>query len=267
MFTVIDVTDWQLDVNHGIFPIGARDKEMIWSPKEGVGSPFKANWPYLFKQSIVKYPDQYWTEVVAFIVGKHLGVEVPSVMPAVKNKNASQVICGALIEWFYDQKQDKEKLHPAGDFFKKLIHDFDDKEGKQHNLIDLKVILQRFVDDGRLITDSLKWLLDMMLFDVLIGNTDRHQENWGFVFQSDGKVRLTPLFDNGTALGHERFTERVVGWYDNELTKYIKKGKHHLRDSRGQPRKRIKHFPMSDFLNLLALPTLDHLHEKTRSLN
>ena len=28
----IDVSNWVRDEHHGIFPVGARDKEMIWSP-------------------------------------------------------------------------------------------------------------------------------------------------------------------------------------------------------------------------------------------
>jgi hypothetical protein len=36
-----------------------------------------------------------------------------------------------------------------------------------------------------------------MFFDALIGNTDRHHENWGLI----NNERLSPLYDNGISLG------------------------------------------------------------------
>lgn len=37
------------------------------------------------------------------------------------------------------------------------------------------------------------------VFDFLIGNTDRHQNNWGFV-QKEGVLSLAPLYDNSSSL-------------------------------------------------------------------
>lgn len=41
----------------------------------------------------------------------------------------------------------------------------------------------------------------MMIFDMLIGNTDRHQQNWGIVKNSENEfVSMSPLYDNGSSL-------------------------------------------------------------------
>jgi hypothetical protein len=49
-----------------------------------------------------------------------------------------------------------------------------------------------------------------LTFDALIGNTDRHQDNWGIIItrQTEApnkikKMRISPVFDNGTSMGHE----------------------------------------------------------------
>lgn len=48
--------------------------------------------------------------------------------------------------------------------------------------------------------------IDMMLFDFLIGNRDRHQNNWAFLLPIEDKektvirVRPCPLYDNGSSL-------------------------------------------------------------------
>lgn len=181
MYQVIDVTEWMVDEEHGIFPIGARDKQMIWSPEFDVQEGIKPDWPYLFKESISRYPDQYWTELVAYIVSKYLDVEVPRVFPAVINTEDG-VVCGSLIEWFYDVHT--ERFMHAGTYFKRLIPDFDEKTGKEHNLADMNMFIRGLSLKAGLVTNRLMWMADMALFDALIGNTDRHQENWGGYFLS-----------------------------------------------------------------------------------
>ena len=241
LVAAIDVTDWMGDEHHAIFPVGARDKEMIWSPSERGDDRVKNNWPYLFKESIFRYPDQYWTELVAYIVSKYLNVDVPKVFPAIK-RTEEGIVCGSLIEWFYDVET--ERFIHAGSYFKRIISNFDDKTGKEHNLVDMNMFIRGLSMHASLTTDRLKWIADMALFDALIGNTDRHQENWGVIFLSDKTSRLSPLFDNGTALGHERFLDKIMGWDKNRLKMYVKKGCHHLRLNRENTTKRIQHIDL-----------------------
>lgn len=235
----INVDAWQVDEEHAIFPIGARDKRMLWSPVEPLPQ-IKPGWPYLFKLSRDSYPDQFWMEIVAWIIGNHIGIDVPKALPATSHDEDGNVVCGALLEWFYDPTS--HNFVHAADFFHKLIPDFDDDMGTQHNLADLSLICRAYARFANLRTDWQSWLFDFLLFDTLIGNTDRHQENWGIVFLPDpGGTVLSPLFDNGTSLGHERFPERVRGWTTSTLDGYISKGRHHIRSVRSKPQERIGH--------------------------
>lgn len=74
---------------------------------------------------------------------------------------------------------------------------------------------------------------DMLLFDALIGNTDRHQDNWGLLWQTTNnklKVRIAPVFDNGTSLGYEILERNMGGFYNpDRMRSYINKGRHHIR--------------------------------------
>lgn len=79
------------------------------------------------------------------------------------------------------------------------------------------------------------------VFDALIGNTDRHQDNWGIIIAAnynDSKqdkpviksVRISPVFDNGTSMGHEISSKKFKGFEDkNRVRKYILKGHHHMK--------------------------------------
>ena len=120
-----------------------------------------------------------------------------------------------------------------------VIPDYDRKRGTQHNFQTIITICEEFVTGGQLQPNWMQYWAEVFLFDALIGNTDRHQDNWGFVVtlnQSEEiSSRLAPIFDNGTSLGHERFTDKVAQWNDDRFNEYIAKGQHHMKWSINDP--------------------------------
>lgn len=74
--------------------------------------------------------------------------------------------------------------------------------------------------------DMLTELAGYMVLDALIGNTDRHHENWGLLLHLQASPRtlvlsVAPSFDHASSLGRELRDERRiellaggrVGWY------------------------------------------------------
>ena len=243
---LFDVADWEVDSEFAVFPQGARAKDAVFAPDMPTDPVIVGGKRYLFKRSKKSYPDQFWGEVVAYRIGCLLGVQVPPAFVAYTSKTDH---CAALIEWFYTDS--KELLVMGGDFLQKIHPDFDRKYGTQHNLFDNSILLQAFTRNKMLETNWRQWWVDALLFDTLIGNTDRHQDNWGLIFYQSGnesKCKLTPLFDNGTSLGHERFPKLVQNWLDSDIERYItniKKACHHAKWSMAADRPVIKgHFEL-----------------------
>lgn len=233
---LIDVALWEPDAEFAVFPQGARAKEAVFSPSAPNDLVITPNKRYLFKRSKKSYPDQFWGEIVAYRVGCLLDIDVP---PAFAAWNSNSEHCAALIEWFYVDGEEVSSL--AGDFLLKLYPDFDREKGQNHNLRHITVMLRAFAQHGLLEKKKWRqWWADALMFDALIGNTDRHQDNWGFLFSIDQTkevpARLMPLFDNGTSLGHERFLDRVATWSPSDFLRYIQKGKHHVSWSLDEPR-------------------------------
>lgn len=74
-------------------------------------------------------------------------------------------------------------------------------------------------------------LSEYMVFDALIGNTDRHHENWGFRFRlghAEGEFPLSiaPSFDHASSLGRECLDERCNKILrENRVADYVRAGR------------------------------------------
>lgn len=67
----------------------------------------------------------------------------------------------------------------------------DIKTGEKYSLEMIKNVLNEF--------ELFEEFLPVLVFDFLIGNTDRHQSNWAFLME-DKTITLSPLYDNSSSL-------------------------------------------------------------------
>ena len=130
----IDISDWKGYDEFEIYPQGARDKSLLISPAQSEYEFLIPNHRYLFKRSFQhksrNYPEQYWTEIIAYRIGCLMKVPVPPAFVALDSTNN---VCGALIEWFLDYPdQPEERRTPGGDIMVNLISDYDRKKGRHH---------------------------------------------------------------------------------------------------------------------------------------
>ena len=209
----------------GMYPKGARNKSCYISPTlmPQELSFLKPEYYYLFKESNDRYPWQFWIEIIAYRLGEFMKIKVP---PAYVGYNESEDKFGALIEWFYEE----EYSYIDGSMvMKHQVENYDTKKGIQHNL---ESILEFIKHEP----DAIQHWAKVLLFDSIIGNNDRHQDNWGIVYKKDGDsfkdIHFSPAFDNGTSMGHEILEEKFVNFNDrNRLKTYIlnDKAKHHMK--------------------------------------
>lgn len=232
-----DVADWEPDEEYPYFPEGSRDKRLLRCPGNVTHPALIVRHRYLFKKSRAVYPEQFWVEVAAYHVGRLCGVPVPPSFPAWDSRTGE---CAALIEWFYGHPgKPTESFLSGGLFMKALIDDYDLKRGRQHNFGSIDLLCDilanpRIGGRPRLRRGWPQAWARMLTFDALIGNTDRHHENWGFLVRprrdAPADFRLAPAFDNGTSLGHEWSEDQITDFDDPQhLHRYIHKGRHHMR--------------------------------------
>jgi hypothetical protein len=222
----------------------------VVSPKASKKKFVIPNHRYLFKQSIDRYPEQYWVEIFSYRFGQLLNLPVP---PAHVAYNSDEGSCGALIEWFLRSPQDNnnflfrffrqlglgqsiERYTAGGEFLQRLIPGYDRGQGWQHNFEVIDKLCYRIFRSSPKPSSWIKYWVETLIFDSLIGNTDRHQDNWGFIwgFKPNGRrnddPRLTPIYDNGTSMGHEIIEKNFYKFEDqSHLKRYIHRGHHHMK--------------------------------------
>lgn len=78
-----------------------------------------------------------------------------------------------------------------------------------------------------------------LMLDALVGNQDRHDENWGLILSSNGSLTLAPTFDHASSLGRneqdaerlDRLTTRDQG---RSVERYVERAKSALYRAVGE---------------------------------
>lgn len=182
MMNILDVSQWEADDKHQIS--GTRAKYWLEEPT--------SKEHYMFKVAR-EHTGDAWAEKIAAEVGKLLGFTMMDVEIAMMNN-----IEGVLSKKFTHHT---EELFEGGDLITSLLPEFDRYQLEGYTFDNITKVLSEF--------DLDKDFISIPLFDALIGNQDRHCDNWGVISTKTG-YKLAPIYDNGASLGFALQEERII---------------------------------------------------------
>ena len=248
----IDISGWESKVSS---TRGTRDKKVVFSPEDGS--------VYFMKFPMVRdgrdYSMETWSEIIAYEIGIVLGFHVLKYDFAVRDGRPG-CISRSMVEGDCSSLVEGDSILSAFD----PTYDPNDKE--MYNKYTFSFVMDALDKQG--MGEWKKEFVRMLLFDAVIGNSDRHQGNWGFVRQTTTgqtqerrifrrkpkectsvKNTFTPIYDSGCCLGREFSEEQILQRLQdrNKMMSYINKGLAELRTDE-KPDKKVSHFELLEHI-------------------
>jgi hypothetical protein len=196
-FPIIQIEpDWVLEEEQ----MGTKDKFWFRQPDD----PEERDW--LFKIPTAG-TGQHWAEKLAWEIARELAISAPQVELA----EFGDVRGSATLSFTKVRAGDsfvRYDLHHGNQILAGMDAAYDSRRRFRHTQHTVQRIFRsmelfRTPDYADLCRETLA---EYLVFDALIGNVDRHHENWGILRKQVGggwRGRLAPSFDHASSLGRE----------------------------------------------------------------
>lgn len=189
-FEVVDLTGWLLDRDE---PAGENEKTWFRDPD----AP-EHRWIYKpNRQHRSEYEDR--SELVASLLAQQFGIPAAVVRLATLQDSQGCLSRNVVVD-------ENNELEHASLYLSEFVENFDPraKDSKGHSQQWIRTILEQLEPPIAGPVEGLSavdWFAGYLIFDALIGNTDRHSENWAIEITPKGSMHLAPSYDHATSLG------------------------------------------------------------------
>ncbi len=276
----IDVSDWGDSIGQGT--TGTREKEILVNPQTNKDCFLK----YSMSKPGRDYATEYWSEIIAYEIGKFFGFNVLEYDLAEKDGRF-----GCISENMVDT--DQEQLIEGVSILSAYDSSYNPKDKNMYDRYTFPFVREALNNYGY--GKFIFEFIDILIFDAVIGNSDRHQGNWGFIhkrespeaeqrtkrlkkmFKSLGgrsKVKedksgdkMAPIYDSGCCLGREFSEEQVsVRLKDSaSFDSFIRKGIAELRRA-DKPEKKIPHTELLSYIMSLDQSYRVHITNRIKGI-
>lgn len=128
---------------------------------------------FYLKLSKANFPSELWSEIIASKLGQALGFDV---LDYNIGYDANNEVVGCLSKSMID-KDKAQTLYHGVDILKDYIENFEVTNKPIYSFQDLQKLCTKHTDFELFLEN----FVEIIVFDAIVGNTDRHTENWAFI--------------------------------------------------------------------------------------
>lgn len=196
MIEIKNFDNWIEDKVSGKFGSGASEKIWLINPETNEKALFK--FPKVKSDGTIT--GEYWAEKLATEIGKLIGVECARVDIGTYK--------GRIGSMSYNILENKYDNLFEGIYFIQKHYPYYNKSKLEDTYSNIKYSIQMI--EKSILEDyyfDIRKIYKMIIFDILIGNSDRHHSNWAIKHKKtieNNMIHVTldlcPLYDNGSSL-------------------------------------------------------------------
>lgn len=165
-----------------------------------------------------------WAEKIASEVAQLLGISTAIVELADYEGRRG---CASLS--FAHREQGDVLIH-GNEILAGLVLGYErDKKFRQsdHTLENITSAIRKLFPRDEIHQLVLTALAEYLVLDALVGNTDRHHENWAILLRApDSTLEVAPTFDHASSLGRELLDSRRLAFMQNgRVEDYVRRGR------------------------------------------
>ena len=207
-FVSLDVGSWRAA---GVEQLGTKPKQWLRDDRDRL-------WLWKAATTNVSAAGRYpkgddWAERVVTEIARSLGVPVAMTELAMREGQPGTVSLSVV-------DPDSESLVHGNELLAELgVVGIDPHDRAGYTVEAVEQVLSG-LDGGLDGLSAFHCFAGYLMLDALVGNTDRHQENWAVIADSGGNRRLAPSFDHASSLGFlldDRRVEMLTSRDRNQL--------------------------------------------------
>lgn len=185
------------------------------------------DWHWLFKYPL-RFDGERWSEMVAYHVGEMMELPMAEIALGRHVREDGEVKLGTLSKSVVDKESRGEQLVHGNEAIQEMALDSYVLDGEDQPGLD--AVLDYFDEygvagpDGEPTPDASFYFAGFLVLDALVGNVDRHHENWGVATRPGGRPRLVASFDHGACLGRELSETKRGNYLDNKQVRFYVDG-------------------------------------------
>jgi hypothetical protein len=167
--TFTDISNWHKNVQYSTG--GTRSKYIAQHPETYEEYFFKGSKETPLGE--IRYPTEFWSEIISSKIGQLLGFPMLDYNIAFDKKHKQQIGCISKSMVTESNSKLTEGVYYLTGFKPSYI------PSEHKSDYSFQFICSSLVDSS--LDDYIVNIIEIIVFDCIIGNSDRHQENWGVI--------------------------------------------------------------------------------------